>query len=241
MLFIIFRHRLLYILLFLHFQICPYVIRQQRATVPPAMVRGGVGQYPSRTTFNINLFFPQNTNAPFPYVFDQIGWTTIKWIVTIGAICALCTSLLGCMFPLPRIIYAMSSDGLLFRFLAEVHPKTKTPLVATVISGLLAGLMATVFNLQQLIDMMSIGTLLAYTVVAICVLILRYSFEGVEIKHSTIDLTSGVTVLDELYWAVKKIFNLNNNKYPDRSTCCIARWNITIFSKCVTIQRCSCF
>ena len=43
------------------------------------------------------------------------------------------------MFPLPRILYAMANDGLLFRSLARIHPRTKTPLLATFLSGLLAG------------------------------------------------------------------------------------------------------
>ena len=43
------------------------------------------------------------------------------------------------MFPLPRILYAMANDGLLFRSLASIHPRTKTPLLATLLSGLLAG------------------------------------------------------------------------------------------------------
>lgn len=49
-------------------------------------------------------------------------------------------SLLGAMFPMPRVIYAMADDGILFRSLAKVHPKTKTPLIATVSSGILAGM-----------------------------------------------------------------------------------------------------
>lgn len=72
-------------------------------------------------------------------MFDQLGWTAIKWIVTTGAVFALCTSLLGAMFPLPRIIYAMANDGLIFKFLAKVNAKTQTPLIATILSGLLAG------------------------------------------------------------------------------------------------------
>ena len=43
------------------------------------------------------------------------------------------------MFPMPRVIYAMAEDGILFRFLANVHEKTKTPVIATAISGALAG------------------------------------------------------------------------------------------------------
>ncbi|KAL3268949.1 hypothetical protein HHI36_008035, partial [Cryptolaemus montrouzieri] len=118
-------------------------------------------------------YFDQDKDAPLPALFDKLGLPTLKLIVTLGAMCALCTSLLGAMFPLPRILYAMGDDGVIFKSFAKVHPRFKTPLLATVISGIMAGAMATFFNLDQLIDMMSIGTLLAYTIVAICVLILR--------------------------------------------------------------------
>lgn len=96
-------------------------------------------------------YFDQDPNAPFPHIFDEIGWTAIKWIVSIGAVFALCTSLLGAMFPLPRVIYAMSSDGLLYKFMKKVNVKTKTPAIATFLSGFLAAIMALVFDLAQLI------------------------------------------------------------------------------------------
>lgn len=48
-------------------------------------------------------------------------------------------SLLGCLFPIPRILYAMSSDGLLFGFLSNINEKTKTPVVATAVCGFGAG------------------------------------------------------------------------------------------------------
>lgn len=67
------------------------------------------------------------------------------WIVTVGAIFALCTSMLGAMFPLPRILYAMAMDGLIFKFLANVNSKTKTPVIATILSGILTGKFLIIF------------------------------------------------------------------------------------------------
>ncbi|RVE45877.1 hypothetical protein evm_009476 [Chilo suppressalis] len=125
-------------------------------------------------------YYMQDEKAPFPFVYDQLGWPWAKYAVSVGAICALCSSLLGAVFPLPRIIYAMASDGLLFRFLGQVSERFQTPLYGTVLAGLFTGTLAMVFELEQLIHMMSIGTLLAYSMVASCVLLLRY-----ERGHST--------------------------------------------------------
>lgn len=69
-----------------------------------------------------------------------MGWPALKYVVSVGAVCGLFSSLLGAMFPLPRIIYAMGSDGLLFKILAIVHPKFHTPLTGTLIAGAIAGI-----------------------------------------------------------------------------------------------------
>ncbi|CAB0042061.1 unnamed protein product [Trichogramma brassicae] len=92
-------------------------------------------------------YYAQDPLAPFPHVYDQIGWPAIKWIVNIGAIFALCTSLLGAMFPLPRVLYAMASDGVIFKFLAKVHPRTMTPVLGTVLSGVLTGILVFIVGL----------------------------------------------------------------------------------------------
>ncbi|GFN83388.1 cationic amino acid transporter 2-like [Plakobranchus ocellatus] len=123
-------------------------------------------------------YYLLDSNAALAQVFERVGWTVARYIISIGAICGLSTSLLGCMFPLPRILYAMGSDGVIFRFMGEIHPRFQTPVLGTALSGLFAGLMALIFDVSDLVDMMSIGTLLAYTLVSVSVLILRYECDA---------------------------------------------------------------
>lgn len=132
-------------------------------------------------------YYKQDVNAPLPFVFNEIGWNFAKWTVAIGGIIGLVASLFGAMFPQPRIIYAMAQDGLIFKALGDVSPKFKTPVFGTMCAALLTGTMAGLFDLKALVNMLSIGTLTAYTAVAISILILRFSEEP---KNNTIPSTS---------------------------------------------------
>ncbi|XP_026479827.1 cationic amino acid transporter 3 [Ctenocephalides felis] len=112
-------------------------------------------------------------------MFGQVGAWRCRAIVGVGAAAGLGVAMFGSMFPMPRVIYAMAQDGLIFKQLAHIWPFSGTPGLATLGSGLAAALVALLVRLEVLVEMMSIGTLLAYTLVSTCVLVLRYQ------PHST--------------------------------------------------------
>ncbi|RNA44732.1 high affinity cationic amino acid transporter 1 [Brachionus plicatilis] len=131
-------------------------------------------------SFVITLMVPYyviDSDTPLPHAFEYANLDWAKKFVSFGAILSLGTCLYAGMFPMPRIIYSMASDGLLFSVFAKILPKFHTPYIASIFSGLCAGFFAAIFDLNELVEMMSIGTLIAYTLVSLCVLILRYKPE----------------------------------------------------------------
>lgn len=115
-----------------------------------------------------------NSGSGLVEMFAQRGAQSCHYIVAVGALAGLVVSMLGSMFPMPRVVYAMAKDGLIFRALAKVWPVTETPALATCLLGGATSLVSIIMSLDVLVEMMSIGTLMAYTLVSTCVLLLRY-------------------------------------------------------------------
>lgn len=92
------------------------------------------------------------------------------------------TVLLCNLFSLPRIVYAMAEDGLFFSVFAQVNPVTKVPVIAILVFGVLMALLALTFDLEALVQFLSIGTLLAYTFVAASIIVLRFNPEKTDSK-----------------------------------------------------------
>jgi basic amino acid/polyamine antiporter, APA family len=117
-----------------------------------------------------------NVPDPVYQVIAQAG-PGLEWLrplVSIGAIAGLATVILVMLLGQPRIFYAMSKDGLLPPLFSKIHPRFRTPYVSTIITGSVAAVVAGLFPIGLLGELVSIGTLLAFVIVSAGVLVLRY-------------------------------------------------------------------
>jgi APA family basic amino acid/polyamine antiporter len=101
----------------------------------------------------------------------ELGW--LRWLVEIGALIGLSSVILVMIIAQPRIFMIMGRDGLLPPVFAKIHPRYCTPHINTVITGCGIALLAAIFPLDVLGDLVSMGTLIAFTAVCIGVMILR--------------------------------------------------------------------
>jgi APA family basic amino acid/polyamine antiporter len=118
------------------------------------------------------------SDEPLAHVLKMIGFSWIGYAVGLAAIVALPSVILVLLFGQTRIFFVMSRDGLLPPVLAKVHPRFKTPHVVTMITGVAVALAAAFFPVGQLADISNAGTLYAFLMVAVAVLVLRRTEPG---------------------------------------------------------------
>ncbi|MGQ9582352.1 MAG: amino acid permease [Thermoplasmatota archaeon] len=114
-----------------------------------------------------------NQAAPFAYAFAQhhVVWATA--VVSAGAIAGITSVLLVSLLAQPRIFFSLSRDGLLPRAIARVHPRFGTPFIATMVTGAAVALCAGVLPIETAAELTNIGTLFAFLLVSVGVIILR--------------------------------------------------------------------
>ena len=116
-------------------------------------------------------------NVPEPVYVALNAAPALNWLkifATLGAVAGLASVVLVMLMAQPRIFYAMSRDGLLPPIFGRVHPKFKTPWLATIITGVTAAVFAGLFPIGILGHLVSIGTLFAFVIVCAGILVLRY-------------------------------------------------------------------
>ncbi|KAG5201144.1 hypothetical protein JEQ12_005678 [Ovis aries] len=119
-------------------------------------------------------YYQIQPHNPLPQAILHSLWLPARYFVIIGTLCALISRLHSAVSRMPPLIYTMAEDGLLFRVLTRTHVRTGIRVVAMMSAANLTGLMALLFKYTDLVDLVSVGTLFVYSLVAFSVLVLRY-------------------------------------------------------------------
>lgn len=114
-----------------------------------------------------------STEAPLAEAFKSVGHPAFATIVSVGALAGLTTVVLILVLGQTRVMFAMARDRLLPPWLAAVHPRFGTPYRITIIMGVIVSIAAALIPLSTLAELVNIGTLFAFVVVSIAVIVLR--------------------------------------------------------------------
>jgi len=119
-------------------------------------------------------FYKISVDAPVANAFRAVGLNWAEFLIAIGGVTGITSVMLVMMLSQPRVLLAMSRDGLLPRaFFADVHEKFRTPWKSTIMTGIFVGTLAAFLPINILSDLVNIGTLFAFVIVCIAVLIMR--------------------------------------------------------------------
>ena len=112
---------------------------------------------------------------PLAYALNATGLTSIAKIVALGAVFSMAAVLLVFQYGQPRIFFAMARDGLLPTWASKVHGKYRTPYITTLLTGLFVALWSLIGDAGETYDLTNIGTLFAFALVCIGVIVLRHT------------------------------------------------------------------
>jgi basic amino acid/polyamine antiporter, APA family len=115
---------------------------------------------------------------PLASILRTLGFPAVGNLVALAAIVALPTVVLMMIYAQTRILFTMSRDGLLPDRLSNLHPRFHTPHVITVITGLFVALVAGLFSVDEIAELSNTGTLFAFVVVSLSVMVLRRTQPG---------------------------------------------------------------
>jgi len=132
-----------------------------------SIVMTGMAPWKSLGTAEPMITALQNAHGPASLL------TASRFIVSLGAVIAMGSVLLVFQLGQPRIFFSMSRDGLLPSALAKVHPKYKTPYVGTILTGIFVAVFSAFANIAEVVDLTNIGTLFAFVLVSVGVIVLR--------------------------------------------------------------------
>ncbi|MBI3490614.1 MAG: amino acid permease [Acidobacteria bacterium] len=111
---------------------------------------------------------------PLARALELAGFQAVGWVVALGAAVSMSAVLLVFQYGQPRIFFAMARDGLLPKWAAKIHPRTRIPSTTTLLTGVFVALWALIGDAAETYDLTNIGTLFAFMLVSVGVLVLRY-------------------------------------------------------------------
>jgi basic amino acid/polyamine antiporter, APA family len=114
-----------------------------------------------------------NTPAPVADGANVIGQRWAVFLIDIGAIAGLASVMLVMLLGQSRVLYTMAHDGLLPKWVCRIHPRFRTPYLTSIVVGCFVAILAAFFNIVFLAKLVSLGTLLAFTIVCLSVWVMR--------------------------------------------------------------------
>jgi APA family basic amino acid/polyamine antiporter len=131
---------------------------------------------------------------PLAHALGLAGFKAVSWIVALGAVVSMSAVLLVFQYGQPRIFFSMARDGLLPQWAAKLHPKTRIPFITTLATGIFVACWSLIGDAGETYDLTNIGTLFAFLLVSLGVLVLRYT-EPDRPRPFKVPFVWGVTLL----------------------------------------------